>query len=120
MLSEPTMTKPTVANECLSLHTEIDTLLAGIHRESDEQAAAWRSCINRADFEESAANLAHYMAFRHRDLRALQRSLMRLGLSSLGRLESRVLPTLIAVKAALAALARLPPEEAPSSDAFFA
>lgn len=120
MASEPTTTEPVVANESISLHDQIHALIASIRRESDAQAAAWRSCIDRADFEESAGNLAHYMAFRRRDLRALQRSLMRLGLSSLGRLESRVLPTLVAVKAALAALARLPPEEAPSSDAFFA
>ncbi len=50
-------------------------------------------------------NLAHYLSLRRHDLRALQRQLMRLGLSSLGRLESRVLPTLDAVIAALAALA---------------
>lgn len=46
-------------------------------------------------------NLAHYLAIRHRDLRALQRRLMRVGLSSLGRMESRVMPTLDAVIAAL-------------------
>ena len=52
--------------------------------------------------------------------RSLQRPLMVLGLSSLGRLESRVLPTLAAVKAALAALAGLTPEKGPSSESFFA
>ncbi len=41
------------------------------------------------------ANLAHYLALRHHDLRPLQRQLMWRGLSSLGRLESRVLPTLM-------------------------
>ncbi|MGE3919084.1 MAG: pyruvate kinase, partial [Hyphomicrobiaceae bacterium] len=120
MLSEQTTTKSVVASESISLHTEIDALIASIRRESDAQAAAWRRCLDRADFEESAANLAHYLAFRRRDLRTLQRSLMKLGLSSLGRLESRVLPTLVAVKAALAALARLPQEEAPSGNTFFA
>jgi pyruvate kinase len=120
MPSEPKTTEPVVVDQSLSLHKEIDALLGAIRRESDAQAAAWRSSIDRADFQESAANLAHYMAFRRRDLRALQRSLMKLGLSSLGRLESRVSPTLVAVKAALAALARLPPEEGPSSETFFA
>ena len=50
-------------------------------------------------------NLAHYLALRHIDLRPLQRRLMALGLSSLGRLEGRVLETLDAVIAALTALA---------------
>src|SRR5215475_16126281 len=98
----------------------METLIADIRREGDEQAATWRRCIDRAGVAASADNLAHYMAFRRRDLRALQRSLMSLGLSSLGRLESRVLPTLVAVKAALAALAGLPREEGPRSEAFFA
>lgn len=60
----------------------------------------------QAGHEDAAlVNLAHYLSLRRHDLRALQRRLMRLGLSSLGRLESRVLPTLDAVIAALAALA---------------
>jgi pyruvate kinase len=104
----------------LSLHREMDGLIADIRREGDRQIAAWRPSIDQADVAASVENLAHYMAFRHRDLRALQRSLMTLGVSSLGRLESRVLPTLVAVKAALAALAGLPREEGPTSEAFFA
>jgi len=50
-------------------------------------------------------NLSHYLALRHGDLRSLQRRLMALGLSSMGRLESRVLPTIDAVLQALSALA---------------
>ncbi|WP_108658242.1 pyruvate kinase [Acuticoccus kandeliae] len=46
-------------------------------------------------------NLTHYLALRRHDVRDLQHSLMWRGLSSLGRLESRVLPTLDAVAAAL-------------------
>ncbi|MCM2472743.1 pyruvate kinase [Rhizobium sp. CG5] len=65
-------------------------------------------------------NLAHYLALRHQDLRILQRRLMVLGLSSLGRLEGRVLPTLDAVIAALAALAgRESPMPMPTEGAFF-
>jgi pyruvate kinase len=67
------------------------------------------------------ANLAHYLTIRHRDLRALQRRLMCLGLSSLGRMESRVLPTLDAVIHALggpSGAAGVP--AAPSEAAFFA
>lgn len=66
-------------------------------------------------------NLAHYLAVRHHDLRDLQRRLMRHGLSSLGRMEGRVLPTLDAVAFALAALAGRPaPVEEPTEAAFFA
>jgi pyruvate kinase len=106
--------------EAARLHREIDTLIADVRREGDGQTAVWADWVVRAGFAESSANLASYMALRRRDLRQLQRPLMALGLSSLGRLESRVLPTLMAVKAALAALAGLAPEEGPSAETFFA
>ncbi|MCB9992444.1 MAG: pyruvate kinase [Hyphomicrobiaceae bacterium] len=67
------------------------------------------------------ANLAHYLALRRHDPRNLQRKLMRLGLSSLGRLESRVLPTLDAVIFALSAmLGRASPHPLAGAEAFFA
>jgi pyruvate kinase len=50
---------------------------------------------------ESARNLTHYVSLRTHDLRQLQRDLGRLGLSSLGRLESHTLATLDAVLAVL-------------------
>ncbi len=59
---------------------------------------------------------------RHHDLRDVQRELMRHGLSSLGRLESRVLVTLDTVEAVLAALqcGDLPPPTWPApAEAFF-
>jgi pyruvate kinase len=56
----------------------------------------------------SARNLLHYLAVRRHDLRPLQRGLGRLGLSSLGRLEAHVLPTLDAVLSALHHLAGTP------------
>ena len=107
-------------SEAAGLYREVDALIADLRREGDAQTAAWADCVVRTGFAQSAANLATYMARRHRDLRALQRPLMALGLSSLGRLESRVLPTLVAVKAALAALAGLAPETGPSAETFFA
>lgn len=65
-------------------------------------------------------NLCHYLALRHHDIRALQRKLMWRGLSSLGRLESRVLPTIDAVLAALAAIdGRDAPYPAPTEEGFF-
>jgi pyruvate kinase len=62
----------------------------------------WRRGTARQAFKLSAANLAHYLALRRRDLRDLQDELTLLGLSSLGRLEARVLANLDAVIAALA------------------
>jgi pyruvate kinase len=62
--------------------------------------------IGRSD--PAMANLADYLALRHHDVRPLQRQLMPIGLSSLGRLESRVVPTLDAVTVALAALSGAP------------
>ena len=54
----------------------------------------------REEFVPSARNLAFYLALRHHDLRDLQLELMPLGLSSLGRCEARVMPSLDAVLAA--------------------
>jgi pyruvate kinase len=73
----------------------------------------WRPDIHRPSFVAGALNLAHYRALRHHDIRALQRSLMRYGLSSLGRLESRVLPVLDSVEAALQHMAASGPAPAP-------
>lgn len=53
----------------------------------------------------SAINLLHYLAFRRRDLRALQHRLAVLGLSSLGRAEAQVLATIDAVLGLLDRLA---------------
>jgi pyruvate kinase len=58
--------------------------------------------------EASARNLVHYLAMRRRDLRGLQESLARQGLSSLGRAESHVLESIEAVLAMLTRRARRP------------
>jgi pyruvate kinase len=63
-----------------------------------------RDFIQRQEYLDSARNLACYLALRRRDLRPLQVALMRRGLSSLGRSESRVVPTLDAVITSLAAM----------------
>jgi pyruvate kinase len=70
----------------------------------------------------SGHNLATYLALRKRDLRPLQTALMPWGLSSLGRSESRVLVTLDAVIATLAALAqedKAHPPKHPALETFF-
>ncbi|NMF84800.1 pyruvate kinase [Nodosilinea sp. P-1105] len=64
----------------------------------------WRSHIHRREFLPSALNLAHYLVLRRHDLRSLQTALMPWGLSSLGRIEARVMPNLDAVIATLSQL----------------
>jgi pyruvate kinase len=58
------------------------------------------------DRRASATNLIHYLALRRHDLRQLQPQLAALGLSSLGRSEARVLPSVDSVRRALRALER--------------
>jgi pyruvate kinase len=61
----------------------------------------WNPHIQRTAFIDSALNLAEYLALRQHDLRPLQAALMPWGLSSLGRIEGRVMPNLDAVIATL-------------------
>ena len=75
----------------------VSALRADVLAEGKQIVGEWGDPIERASFVPSAANLAHYLALRHRDLRSLQVSVMPWGISSLGRLESRVMPTLDAV-----------------------
>jgi pyruvate kinase len=97
-------------------------LRQSVAAEAAERLAGWRADLREPAFTASAANLAHYLAVRHHDLRELQRELMRHGLSSLGRLESRVLVTLEVVEAALdALLSGAPPAGWPAAgEKFFA
>ena len=85
------------------------TLLVAVERLGADALALERE--RSAEFERAAPharegvrNLLHYLAVRRHDLRPLQRELGRLGLSSLGRMESRVMATLDAVARALGAL----------------
>jgi pyruvate kinase len=98
----------------------MESLIVDVDQEGAAQARSWAASIERADFSKSASNLAHYMALRRRDLRSLQHHLMVLGLSSLGRSEGRVMPTLLAVRAALEALLGRTSEAEPSAKTFFA
>lgn len=58
----------------------------------------------------SAANLLHYLAVRHHDIRELQGLLARLGLSSLGRMESHTMAALNVVASVLERLLKPPPK----------
>ena len=98
---------------------EIVALRAAVAAEGRALFHAWRPRIARPGFGPSALNFGHYLAVRRRDLRPLQRRLMVLGVSSLGRLESRVLASLDAVAVVLAALAGEAGPPPPSERQFF-
>ncbi len=92
----------------------------GVSAEAHEQLGRWLPLLRRRSFSLSAFNLACYLALRRRDLRELQVELMPLGLSSLGRCESRVLASLDAVLATLGSLVGAgDPPRYPSASSFF-
>ncbi|NJO78839.1 MAG: hypothetical protein HC827_10140 [Cyanobacteria bacterium RM1_2_2] len=79
-------------------------LRQAIYEEGQATLQQWQPRIQQPEFLSSACNLAYYLALRHRDLRPLQTALMPWGLSSLGRIEARVMPNLDAVIATLNAI----------------
>lgn len=98
-------------------------LRQSIYEEGQTTLQKWQSRLQQPEFLSSARNLAYYLALRRRDLRPLQTALMPWGLSSLGRIEARVMPNLDAVIATLNALvhphlSKLPPH--PQLADFFA
>jgi pyruvate kinase len=100
--------------------TDPDALLAAlldlrqaVYEEGQQTFAEWRPRIQRQRFLSGALNLAYYLALRRRDLRPLQAALIPWGLSSLGRLENRVIPNLDAVLTTLGVLCKIPPPGLP-------
>ncbi|MGP1382004.1 MAG: pyruvate kinase [Thainema sp.] len=79
----------------------LQILRQDVETEALEIFNEWRAYIQRPEFLPSALNLARYLALRRHDLRSLQTTLMPWGLSSLGRIEARVMPNLDAVIATL-------------------
>jgi pyruvate kinase len=80
------------------IHAEMMALRQAILTEAAQSVTAGQTD------DPAIANLGHYLALRRHDIRSLQRRLMALGLSSMGRLEGRVLPTIDAVLSALSCL----------------
>jgi len=105
-----------LANPCVLLET-LQKLRQIVVREGQDIFDPWRSRLQRQAFLSSGLNLAHYMALRRRDLRPLQAALVPWGLSSLGRLEGRVIPSLDAVIATLGAICKVNPATLPSRPA---
>ncbi|WP_435626437.1 pyruvate kinase [Candidatus Ferrigenium straubiae] len=75
----------------------VQTLRADVEETQQDLLRKWRPHLKNRTFIPSAANLAAYVGLRRHDLRALQQQLAMLGLSSLGRCEAHVLPTLDSV-----------------------
>ena len=88
-----------------TLLRSLGDLRDAVAHDAQSICASWHPPFARRAFRLVADNLAAYIALRRRDLRDLQLELMPLGLSSLGRCESRVLPTLDAVLASLGCIA---------------
>jgi pyruvate kinase len=109
-------------SQAKQLLAEVVALRKDVANEGTATFRRWRPNIKRRAFAVSAFNFAYYLALRERDLRPLQRRLMALGLSSLGRVEGRVLASLDAVIVALAAIAGVSPPagvRTPSERQFF-
>lgn len=109
------------ASDLIDLSEQLLALRSDIAVQADATFKSLTAGVQLTDGHKTALeNLCHYLSLRHHDLRPLQRRLMLRGLSSLGRLESRVLPTLDAVLASIAAIrGSTPPYDPPSWDAFF-
>ena len=85
----PRAVHPPEASSPADLLQDIEALRGAVDAEGRATLAQWRPAIRRRAFLPAALNLAHYLAFRRRDLRDLQEALIGYGLSSLGRAESR-------------------------------
>ena len=110
---------PKTSESVTELLGSVEKLRRSTVKEGRAIFRGWKPQIRRPEIAASLLNFAQYLALRHHDLRPLQERLMRHGLSSLGRLEGRVLVSLEAVEGALQALAtgtapdprRWPPSE---------
>jgi pyruvate kinase len=100
-----------VMKSLAEIQNELKELRAVVLRGQQALLKEWRSLLAASDYAVDAANLAAYVAFRRQDLRKLQDHLLELGLSSLGRCEAHVLPTLEAVNIGLDAFMGSTPHE---------
>lgn len=100
--------RPANTEQIVACRKLLDEAITRIDADSALIFAGWESEIARPVFRAGAENLACYLAARQHDLTGLQSSLSVLGLSSLGRAESRLRPSLAAVSATLNGLSGLP------------
>ncbi|WP_066381710.1 MULTISPECIES: pyruvate kinase [unclassified Anabaena] len=102
-----------------TLLAHLRELRQSVYQEGQALFQEWRSHIQRPAFIDSSLNLAYYLALRRHDLRPLQAALMPWGVSSLGRIEARVMANLDAVIATLAAVCHEQSDSHPPVEAFF-
>ncbi len=102
------------------LYNRLTELRAAVERQGEERYRRWQPYLKRPLFAQSARNLADYLALREHDLRPLQRELALLGLSSLGRAESRVGENLEALLATLGRMLGREEVPYPLPERFFA
>lgn len=114
------MKEPDEQTHLEALYRQISAIRAQVEQEGTAQYQRWQPYLKRPPFARSARNLADYLALRKHDLRPLQRELARLGLSSLGRAESRVRENLDAVLATLSRMLGRGAPPYPDPEAFFA
>lgn len=106
-------------SDLTTLARDIESLTAAVRSGAQTIASRWEGWDVAPDYAPSAENLSHWLALRHHDLRPLQERLMLAGLSSLGRAESRVMPTLQSLGHVLSAATGRGGAEAPERAAFF-
>jgi pyruvate kinase len=90
-----------LADDPKKILNELTRVRDQVIAEATELMRRWEPMLRRGDFRASAENFAHYMALRRIDVRPVQAALAPWGLASLGRCESRVMPTLNAIIANL-------------------
>lgn len=105
--------------EAENLLKYLNSLRKDVYQRGQQALERWQLASCRRAFLPGALNLAHYLAFRSYDLRNIQTALMPWGLSSLGRSESRVLPTLDAVIATLSLICGVAGVEYPTVRGYF-
>lgn len=102
------------------LYRRLSELRMQVEEEGERRYRQWVPYLQRPAFDPSARNLADYLVLRKHDLRPLQRDLAMLGLSSLGRAESRVRENLDAVLATLGRVLGRGCVPYPTAEGFFA
>lgn len=114
--------KPAQKFDLLSLYNELCQLRQSVLEQGSRLYHAWQPHIERNRFLYSAWNLALYLALRCHDLRPLQKQVLPLGLSSLGRGEARTMTNLDAIVASLGRICGVPADKClpyPSAKRFF-
>ncbi len=94
-----------------ALYEELFALRQEVLAKGQDLFQVWKPNIHRRSFYFSAWNLAFYLSLRCHDLRKLQKSLLPLGLSSLGRSEARAIANLDVVMASLGRICHKPEAE---------